>query len=134
MRKVRWLSIGGDGGIGPFSQGYSGLHTTPREHARFCHLALHRGEWDGRRVVPASYYDFAWKKSAANPAYGAQWWLASRIPGAPSDLVMTLGRNHNDGFVCPSRELVFVRLGDGTEFPKDFEKDLVLKVFEAIGE
>src|SRR6185437_10073808 len=40
MEKVTWKQIGGDGNIGPFSQGFSGVHTTPREHARFCHLAL----------------------------------------------------------------------------------------------
>ncbi len=44
---------------------------------------------------------------------------------------MTLGRNHNDGFVVPGLDLVFVRLGDGDKFPKDFEKDLVLKVLAA---
>ena len=45
---------------------------------------------------------------------------------------MTLGRDHNDGFVVPSLDLVFVRLGDGKKFPKDFEKDLVLKVLAAV--
>ena len=45
---------------------------------------------------------------------------------------MTLGRNHNDGFVVPSLDLIFVRLGDGDKFPKDFEKDLVLKVLAAV--
>jgi CubicO group peptidase (beta-lactamase class C family) len=132
MKKVRWLQIGGDGAIGPYSQGYSGIHTNPREHARFCHLALHRGQWSGRRLVPESYYDFAWQGTSVNPAYGAQWWTAPKVAGAPRDLVMTLGRNHNDGFVVPSLDLVFVRLGDGDKFPKDFEKDLVLKVLAAV--
>jgi hypothetical protein len=36
---------------------------------------------------------------------------------------MTLGRDHNDGFVVPSLDLVFVRLGDGNKFCKDFERD-----------
>ena len=45
---------------------------------------------------------------------------------------MTLGRNHNDGFVVPSLDLVFVRLGDGEKYPKDFEKDLVRKVLAAV--
>jgi CubicO group peptidase (beta-lactamase class C family) len=131
---LRWQQLGGDGAIGPYSQGYSGIHTNPREHARFCYLALHKGEWDGKRIVPESYYDFAWKPSPAQPVYGGQWWVQPRVPGAPDDLVMTLGRNHNDGFVCPSRDLVVVRLGDGDTFPKDFEKDLVLKVFAALTE
>ncbi len=134
--QLRWAPLGGPGAgagaIGPLSQGYSGIHTNPRQHARFCYLALHRGEWAGRRIVPESYYDFAWKGTRVNPSYGAQWWTAPRIPGAPGDLVMTLGRNHNDGFVVPGLDLVFVRLGDGEKFPRDFEKDLVLKVLAAV--
>ena len=45
---------------------------------------------------------------------------------------MTLGRDHNDGFVVPSLDLVFVRLGDGHEFPGNFERILVLKVLAAV--
>jgi CubicO group peptidase (beta-lactamase class C family) len=134
--QLRWKALGGaDGGtgaIGPFSQGYSGIHTNPRQHARFCYLAMHKGEWAGKRIVPASYYDFAWKGTAVKADYGGQWWTAPHIPGVPGDLVMTLGRNHNDGFVVPSLDLIFVRLGDGEKFPKDFEKDLVLKVLAAV--
>ncbi len=132
MRQVRWQAIGGDGGLGPFSQGYSGIHTNPREHARFCQLALHRGEWAGKRIVPESYYDFAWKSSPANPTYGAQWWVYPRWKQAPRDLVMTSGRNHNDGFVLPSKDLIFVRLGDGGAYPKDFEDQLVKRVLAAV--
>ena len=134
--QLRWKTLGGpEGGalaIGPFSQGYSGIHTNPRQHARFCYLAMHKGEWAGKRIVPASYYDFAWKGTSVKADYGGQWWTAPHIPGAPGDLVMTLGRNHNDGFVVPSLDLVFVRLGNGDQFPKDFEKDLVLKVLAAV--
>jgi CubicO group peptidase (beta-lactamase class C family) len=133
MTQVRWLPIGGkDGAIGPYSQGYSGVHTNPREHARFCYLALHKGEWDGKRVVPESYYDFAWKGISANPTYGAQWWVQPRFAGAPKDFVATLGKDHNDGFVCPSLDLIFVRLGNGTAFPKDFDQNLVKKVLAAV--
>ena len=60
MEKVTWVQIGGSGHLGPFSQGYSGITTTAREHARFCYLALHKGDWAGKRVAPAEHYDFAW--------------------------------------------------------------------------
>jgi CubicO group peptidase (beta-lactamase class C family) len=136
LTQVRWTQIGGPesgrSAIGPLSQGYSGIVTNPRQHARFCYLALHRGEWAGKRLVPVSYYDFAWKGTAVKRDYGAQWWTQPHVPGAPDDLVMTLGRDHNDGFVIPSRDLVFVRLGDGREFPRDFEKNLVLKILAAV--
>ena len=130
--QLRWTQIGGDGAIGPFCQGYSGIFTNPRQHARFCYLAMHKGEWAGNRIVPASYYEFAWKGTAVKADYGAQWWTQPHVPGAPADLVMTLGRDHNDGFVIPSLDLVIVRLGDGHEFPANFERNLVLKVLAAV--
>jgi len=133
IQQVRWQQVGGDdGAIGPFSQGYSGIHTNPRQHARFCQLALHKGEWAGKRVVPASYYDFAWKPAPTKPDYGAQWWTYPRWKEAPRDLVQTSGRNHNDGFVLPSKDLIFVRLGDGDQFPKDFEDQLIKRVLAAV--
>jgi CubicO group peptidase (beta-lactamase class C family) len=134
--QLRWTPLGGpsagEGAIGPLSQGYSGIYTNPRQHARFCYLALHKGEWAGKRIVPESYYDFAWKATEVKADYGGQWWTAPQIRGVPRDLVRTLGRNNNDGFVVPSLDLVFVRLGDGGKFAAGFEKDLVLKVLAAV--
>jgi CubicO group peptidase (beta-lactamase class C family) len=132
MERVTWVQIGGNGKIGPYNQGYSGVHTTPREHARFCYLALHRGEWSGRRVVPASYYDFAWEGTKIKPEYGAQWWVWPRHKDAPKDLVQTAGARNNHGYVVPSLDLVFVRLGDAEKYPKDFEQELVKKVIAAV--
>jgi CubicO group peptidase (beta-lactamase class C family) len=132
MEQVRWQTIGGSGAMGPYNQGFSGIYTNPREHARFCYLALHKGEWAGKRIVPASYYDFAWAGTTVKPDYGAQWWVSPRIPGAPGDLAMTLGRDNNDGFVVPSLDLVFVRLGDGSKYPKAFKEELVGKVLAAV--
>ncbi len=130
--QLRWTQIGGSGAIGPLSQGYSGIFTNPRQHARFCYLALHKGEWAGKRIVPAAYYDFAWKGTSVKADYGAQWWVQPHVPGAPDDLVMTLGRDHNDGFVIPSLDLVFVRLGDGHANTGNFERNLGLKVLAAV--
>jgi CubicO group peptidase (beta-lactamase class C family) len=132
MQRVEWMKIGGDGAIGPYNQGYSGIFTNPREHARFCYLSLHKGEWAGKRIVPAAYYDFAWTPSAVKNDYGGQWWTYPELPGGPADLVMTRGKDNNDGCVVPSLDLVFVRLGDGSQFPRDFKKDLVLKVLAAV--
>jgi len=127
-----WLQIGGNGKIGPFNQGFSGLHTSAREHARFCYLALHRGTWAGKEIVPASYYEFAWQGQKIKPDYGAQWWVHPRHPAAPKDLVQTAGAKNNHGYLVPSLDLVFVRLGDGGKYPKDWEHELVNKVVEAV--
>jgi CubicO group peptidase (beta-lactamase class C family) len=132
MEKVTWNQIGGSGKIGPFSQGYSGVTTTAREHARFCQLALHKGNWAGKQLVPSSYYDFAWTGTKVKPEYGAQWWVQPRHPDAPKDLVQTAGARNNHGYVVPSLDLVFVRVGDGQKYPKGFEQDLVKKVIAAV--
>jgi len=132
VEQIRWQTIGGNGAIGPFNQGFSGVFTNPRDHARFCYLALHKGEWAGKRIVPSAYYDFAWAGTKVKPDYGAQWWVSPRIPGAPADLAMTLGKDNNDGFVIPSLDLVFVRLGDGSKFPKAFKEELVGKVLSSV--
>ena len=92
--------------------------TTPREHARFCYLALHKGEWAGKRLAPADYYDFAWKGQKIKPDYGGQWWVYPRHKDAPKDLVQTAGARNNHGYVVPSLDLVFVRLGDGKQVPE----------------
>jgi CubicO group peptidase (beta-lactamase class C family) len=132
MNNVTWKEIGG-GKIGPLSQGYSGVMTTPREHARFLWLALHKGEWAGKRLAPADYYDFAWKGQDIKPEYGGQWWVYPRHKDSPKDLVQTAGALNNHGYVVPSLDLVFVRLGNGKKFPKgDFEDQLVMKVLAAV--
>jgi CubicO group peptidase (beta-lactamase class C family) len=132
MENLKWQQIGGAGHIGPFSQGYSGVMTNPREHARFCYLALHKGEWAGKRIAPEAYYDFAWASIKENPSYGAQWWVYPRHKDGPKDLVMTAGARNNHGYVVPSLDLVFVRVGDGNKYPKDWEADLVKKVLSAV--
>lgn len=130
METVRWKTVGGHGHLGPYSKGYSGLVTTARDHARFCHLALHRGNWSGCQLVPQEYFDFAWQGTNANPQYGAMWWV-DRLP----DLVTwTRGARKNNGYVVPSRDLIFIRVGNATaqHFPENFEIDLAKKVINTI--
>jgi CubicO group peptidase (beta-lactamase class C family) len=132
MEKITWNKLGGGGQIGPFNEGFSGVNTTAREHARFLYLALHRGRWAGKQVVPQAYYDFAWKGTPANPQYGGLWWVYPHHPSAPKDLVQTAGFRQNHGYVVPSLDLVFVRVGEGFRYPKDFERGLVERVLAAV--
>ena len=55
-----------------------------------------------------------------------------RNKDGPKDLVQTAGARNNHGYVVPSLDLVFVRLGDWEKYPKDFEQDLVKKVLAAV--
>jgi CubicO group peptidase (beta-lactamase class C family) len=125
-----WLTDGG-GRIGPFRQGYSGLLTTARDHARFLYLALHRGRWGEAQVVPADYYSWALGPTATNPDYGALWWLA-RVPGTPRDTFQTGGARNNHGWAIPSLDLIVVRLGEGEKYPENFSEELLRRVQSAL--
>jgi CubicO group peptidase (beta-lactamase class C family) len=131
MENVGWGTTGGKGFIGPYCSP-GAFNCSARDHARFCYLAMHRGNWAGKQVVPASYFDWAFEGTDANPAYGAQWWLAPRYKDVPADLVQTYGHLYNDGYLVPSLDLVFVRLGRGEKFPPAFQADLVKKVLAAV--
>jgi CubicO group peptidase (beta-lactamase class C family) len=127
MENVGWGKTGGKGHLGPYNSP-GAFNCSGRDHARFLYLAMHKGNWAGKQVVPASYYDWALQGTQANPAYGAQWWLAPRYKDVPADLVQTYGHLYNDGYLVPSLDLVFVRLGRGETFPRGFQSDLVKKV------
>jgi len=132
MEKITWASLGSGEEIGPFSQGFSGVNTTAREHARFLYLALHHGKWGAQQVVPETYYDFAWKGTKVKSDYGGLWWVFPHHPDAPKDLVQTAGFRQNHGFVVPSPDLVFVRVGDGFNYAPAFEQELVKRVLAAV--
>jgi CubicO group peptidase (beta-lactamase class C family) len=132
MEAITWHPLGGDGELGPFSQGFSGVNTTARDHARFLYLAMHRGKWGDQQIVPASYYDFAWQGTKIKPDYGAQWWVYPHHPQAPKDMVQTAGFRANNGYAVPSLDLVFVRVGLGFQYPKDFEGELIKRVLAAV--
>jgi CubicO group peptidase (beta-lactamase class C family) len=132
MEKIHWHQLGGDGQLGPFDEGFSGVNTTARDHARFLYLALQRGKWAGKQLVPEGHYDFAWKGTKEKPDYGGLWWVYPHHRDAPKDLVQTAGFRQNHGFVVPGLDLVFVRVGDGFQYPKDFEHELVKRVLAAV--
>ncbi|HTO58762.1 MAG TPA: serine hydrolase [Pseudomonadales bacterium] len=81
---------------------------TPEDFARFGYLYLRDGVWNGRRILPEGWVDYARRPSYQSDieAYGAHWWLA---PGTT--------RFHCGGYdgqriqVIPERDVVVVRLG-----------------------
>ncbi|MDX2233319.1 MAG: serine hydrolase [Hyphomonadaceae bacterium] len=104
------------------------IYAPAREFAKFGYLYLRDGVWDGRRILPEGWVDFARTPGpAANTdGYGAGWWLNPATgPGKPRRVLMDAGR---DGFsaqghegqivlVIPSRDLVIVRMGLIAETP-----------------
>jgi CubicO group peptidase (beta-lactamase class C family) len=87
------------------------LRTTARDYAKFGLLYLRDGMWDGRRILPEGWVDYARTMVSDDPEdgpYGAHWW------GVAGDTLGTFRCSGYDGqsiTVCPALDLVVVRLG-----------------------
>ncbi len=91
--------------------GSSFLFATAHDFARFGYLYLRDGVWEGERLLPRGWVDYARTPAPASGGeYGAHWWLAQ--DGS--------GRFNASGYrgqyivVDPARDLVVVRLGEST--------------------
>ncbi len=91
--------------------GSSYLHASARDFAKFGLLYLRDGEWDGRRLLPPGWVDYARTHRATDDAegrrYGAHWWL---WPGG-TDVFYASGYETQRIIVDPGADLVLVRLG-----------------------
>jgi CubicO group peptidase (beta-lactamase class C family) len=92
--------------------GSSFCFMTARDFARFGLLYLRDGVWDGRRLLPEGWVDYARRPTFQQPGvesnrYGAHWWLDFGGPGSFS-------ANGYDGqftIIMPDRDLIIVRHG-----------------------
>ncbi|MBI1320060.1 MAG: serine hydrolase [Candidatus Hydrogenedens sp.] len=102
--------------------GSSYLHATARDYARFGLLYLHDGVWQGERILPEGWADYAMTATPTAPKnnYGAHWWrptlddrAAAEARGVPlpDDVFNASGFEGQKIVVIPSRQLVIVRLG-----------------------
>lgn len=95
-----------------------------RDFARFGYLYLRDGVWDGTRVLPEGWVDFARSHGpdAQTDIYGAQFWLTpSSGTGRParatiadtglSDVFSAQGHEGQFILIVPSKDMVIVRLG-----------------------
>ena len=99
------------------------VYATARDWARFGLLYLRDGVWDGRRVLPEGWVDFARTKTPAanSDVYGAGFWVtpasgrgkpqAAFAPDGPRDLFLAQGHEGQVVVIVPSKDLVLVRLG-----------------------
>lgn len=92
--------------------GSSFCFTTARDFARFGLLYLRDGVWEGRRILPEGWVDYArtptfQQETCEDGPYGAHWWLGLGGPGSFS------ANGHEGQFtvVVPDLDLVFVRHG-----------------------
>jgi CubicO group peptidase (beta-lactamase class C family) len=94
--------------------GGSVFDLTARDFARFGLLYLRGGQWDGRRIVPEGWVDYARTPTpppAGTAEYGAHWWTYEDCP----DGFRAGGFNGQHIVVCPTLDLVVVVLGNRTD-------------------
>lgn len=116
------------------SSGYGELYfTNVRSMARYGHLILNNGIWDGNDLIkdPDYFSDMINTSQQLNKSYGYLWWLngkssfkvpgpqidfpGSLIPNAPDDMIMALGKNGQIICVVPSQNMVLIRMGNAPD-------------------
>ena len=94
--------------------GSSFCFASPRDFARFGLLYLRDGLWEGKRLLPEGWVDYARKPTFQQPTdqgrYGAHFWLDLAGPGSFS----ANGYQGQFTVMVPERDLVLVRHGNST--------------------
>jgi CubicO group peptidase (beta-lactamase class C family) len=88
-----------------------GIEIHAEDQARIGQLMLHRGDWNGERVLPEAWIAESLKSCALNPNYGLLWWLntgRTRYPGAPPASYAAVGAGGNLTWVDPQHDIVVV--------------------------
>ncbi len=101
------------------AQGYEFLPA--RDWARLGNLYLQDGVWDGERILPEGYVDYASEVAPAwiedrNPVYGGAffWVNGNGTPPLPASAYSMRGAGGQSTTIIPTHELVVVRLGKYT--------------------
>ena len=99
------------------------VYATARDWAKFGLLYLRDGIWQGQRILPEHWVDFARTKTPVDDCdvYGAGFWITpptgrgkpdtALTPDGPRDLFVAQGHEGQLVVIVPSRDLVIVRLG-----------------------
>ncbi|XOV83299.1 MAG: serine hydrolase domain-containing protein [bacterium] len=89
--------------------GSSYLLATPQDFARFGLLYLRGGLWNGQRILPSSWVDYARTLTYQDPeqGYGAHWWVYPDRPG----WFYASGYDGQRILLVPEKDLVIVRCG-----------------------
>lgn len=135
---------------------YAGVQATAREFAKFGLLYAHRGEWDGRQVVPRAWVDFTTvPEDACKERYRYLWHVnpplrlaktdpsCADFPNCPPTELANLPR---DGFfaegvagqfifVFPSADLVVARVAAddlGSDYWDEYAAGFLDRIFAAL--
>ena len=114
-----------------FKSGYNNVYASDsRSMAKFGLLLMNKGNWNGTAIMKDSNYFKQMTNSSQtiNKSYGYLTWLNGKTsymapqtqfvfpgsisPDAPNDVLMALGKNGQLINVCPSKGLVWIRMGN----------------------
>ncbi len=91
------------------------IYATARDFARLGYAYLRDGMWNGRRVLPEGWSDFARTGGLEDDRdlYGAGFWVtsATQRDHMPADAFRMQGHEGQLVVIVPSKDLVIVRLG-----------------------
>ncbi|NAS12208.1 serine hydrolase domain-containing protein [Poritiphilus flavus] len=117
----------------PINNGCTGVMINAEQLARFGHLYLNEGNWDGEQLLSKAWIEKATQNQVnttrvadtdrsnvdGRGCYGYNWWVNGKMPGAdyhmpdaPKSLYYASGLHNNMCFVIPEWDLVFVRRGE----------------------
>jgi CubicO group peptidase (beta-lactamase class C family) len=89
----------------------AGFWASTRDHARFGLLASRRGNWGGKQLLSAKWFELATRPSPLKPVYGYMWWLNTdrkQFPSASAGSFFALGSGTNVIWIEPEHDLVAV--------------------------
>jgi CubicO group peptidase (beta-lactamase class C family) len=97
----------------------AGLTITHRALARVGYLYLREGNWKGRQILSREFVRAATRPTdlpAPYPFYALYWGSNAKgtFAGLPKDAFWALGLGDSFVLVCPSLDIVAVRLGTGS--------------------
>jgi len=108
--------------------GSSFCYCTARDFARFGLLYMRDGIWDGRRILPDGWVDYARSPTPTPPdepmGYGAHWWLGM----CGDDSFSANGYQGQFTVLIPSLDLILVRHGNSMDEQGDEVRAWLAKV------
>lgn len=90
-----------------------GLFINTLDHARFGHLFLNDGNWNGEQIISKNWIEQATTASEPNPNYGYMWWLNNKdenryMEGVSEDIYYAAGFGGNFIVVDKANDMVIV--------------------------
>jgi CubicO group peptidase (beta-lactamase class C family) len=153
----RWGDFGEINGVrvnGGAGNHAKNVYISAREFARFGHLMLNQGSWEGSQLLDPNWISQAVVSQVTvgethsdsmadgRGTYGLNWWVNGvgangnrKWAGVPVDTYSASGYNNNDLFVIPAWQMVVVRLGldqSDHEITDDEQATLLRMIGEAI--